>query len=1175
MKHHAALSTLLCALLALACNQADPRLRPGQDPKPEIAATTHFDLLPPERTGIDFVPTVVDEFRYNFIADPYIYNGGGVAVLDVNNDGLQDLFFTARLQPCRLYLNKGGFRFEDISESSGVSKFIGLKTGVTVVDINADGWQDLYICRTWLEPIPERRNLLFVNAGTLSTGQGWAGTFTEQAAAYGLDDLSASQHANFFDYDLDGDLDCYILNHPTDFKNINTLDYAAGNARQQPPRNAHESDRLLRNDGDKFTDVTAQAGLTNRAFGLSTLASDFNGDGRPDLFVGNDFVMPDFLYLNMGGGKFTDAADRNFRHTSNHTMGADFADLNRDGYPDLVTMDMLAENWSRRQRLMNTMQRPRDRQMQQLGYGRQVMRNAVQLGLLRPLQRRGDTILPSPIWRGARDEVRVSPPSEGLGEAGGFSEIGCLSGIYATDWSWAPLIADFDNDGWRDLFITSGVQRDLNDLDFFLYTADSINRTGGISKARFPNFQDYVNLMPSAPSHNYLYQNTGSLHFTDVSKAWGFEKPSFSNGAAYADLDNDGDLDLITNNLGSPPGIYENKAIGTNPNHWLQIKCQGTALNPIGQGAKVRVWAGGQQIFAQEMTPVRGFYSSVEPIFQVGLGQHMTVERIEVDWQENKCQVLTQVPTDQRIILDIAQAKPGRCPREQPATPQFFWEKPTALPLAFTHRENDFEDFDREKLLPYRLSRSGPALVVGDLNGDGADDLIATGAVGQASAIFLQKTDGTLSPTPQPALETDRDHEDTAAALLDADGDGDLDVYIVSGGNEQPAGAAFYQDRMYLNDGTGHLVRTENTLPTETASGSCVRAHDVDGDGRAEIFVGGRSVPGRFPEVAQSFVLAPRNPVLGGTQPEQSTRIQFVDATASLCPDFAQIGMVTDIQFGDLTGDGKAEMVVACDWGNVSVFQWDGQKFQNRTSEFGLQNTAGWWNSLALADLDGDGDLDIAAGNEGLNHRLRASQAAPLRLFANDFDGNGSLDPLLCIADNGAYRPVMQRDALAAQVPSVKRKFTRYAPYADAAVTDIFPEKNLLGGLCLATQVFETQWFENQGGRFVPRKLPLEAQVSPVQHIIATDCTGDGLTDLLMVGNDYDSDIETYQQDASNGCLLRGDGRGGFTAVSNQVSGLWANREARDAVILKIKNGQRLLIVGNCDGPAQVFSVQK
>ena len=1121
-----ALAALSLLSFLLACDSSDPRLKPGREPQTaHTAPGTHFDLIPPERTGITFVPTIAEEFRYNFLADPYIYNGGGVAVLDVNNDGLQDLFFTARLQPCHLYLNKGGLRFEDISEKSGVSKFIGLKTGVTVVDINADGWSDLYVCRTWLEPIEERRNLLFVNNKD--------NTFTEAAAQYGLDDRSASQHANFFDFDLDGDLDCYILNHPVDFKNMNTLDAVAGNARQQAPRNAYESDRLLRNDRGTFVDITTPSGCSNRAFGLSTIASDFNDDGRPDLFVGNDFVMPDFLYLNLkkagqSSASFSDQAEQYFRHSSNHTMGSDFADLNRDGCGDLVTADMLAESWSRRQRLMSTMQLPRDRQMQQLGYGRQVMRNALQM-------------------------------SDG---AQHFSEIGCLSNTYATDWSWAPLIADFDNDGWRDLFVSSGVQRDLNDLDFFLYTADSINRTGGVSKSRFPKFEDYAGLMPTVPSHNYLFQNNGSLQLADVSEASGFATPGFSNGAAYSDLDNDGDLDLIVNNLGAAPGLYENKAIGFNAHHWLQIKCKGSALNPIGQGAKVRVWAGGEMIFAQEMTNVRGFYSSVEPIFQVGLGKNERIEKIEVDWQEGLYQILTDLPGNQRLVLDISQAKPGRCPREQAAETPFLEEKNAAQTLDFVHQENPFEDFDREKLLPYRLSRTGPALTVGDLNGDQADDLFAGGAAGQAGAVFLQKADGTFSKTEQPALEADKGYEDTAAAFLDADGDGDLDLYVVSGGNEQPSGSPLYQDRLYANDGKGIFTRAASSLPTETQSGSCVQVFDFDGDGRVEIFVGGRSIPGRFPEAAESFIL---KAVSGGV---------YTNITASVCPDFQKAGMVTDIQLGDLDGDGRAEMVVAGDWMPIRVFAFDGQRFQDKTAAFGLSNLTGWWNCLAVADLDGDGDLDIAAGNEGLNHRFHASPTAPMRLFANDFDGNHSLDPLLCIADGGAYRVVVQRDALAAQMPAVKKKFPRYAPYANAAVTDVFTSKELLSGMCLETQTFETQWFENKKGQFIPQRLPLAAQTAPTQHLLVADFTGDGHTDLLTVGNEYGSDIETYLQDASNGCLLAGDGRGRFTAVPNRNAGLWANRDARSAAVLKLKNGSRMLVVGNNNDRAQVFRVK-
>jgi ribosomal protein S18 acetylase RimI-like enzyme len=1109
-------------LLCFACTP-DARLHPGKESKTTITPTTQFERLSPERTGIDFTPTIQEEFRYNFIADPYIYNGGGVAVIDVNNDGLQDLFFTARLQGCRLYLNKGGMKFEDISEKAGISKFGGLKTGVTVVDINADGWQDLYVCRTWLSPLPDRRNLLFINTPS-PDGKGWSGAFSERAAEYGLDDLSASQHANFFDYDLDGDLDCYILNHPVDFKNINNLDYTAGPARNQPPKDEFESDRLLKNEGGRFVDVTQKAGLKNRAFGLSTIASDFNNDGWPDLFVGNDFVMPDFLYLNNGNGTFTDKADTYFRHTSNHTMGSDYTDLNRDGFADLITLDMLAPEGPRRQHLMSTMTLERDRQMQQRGYGRQVMRNTLQI-------------------------------SDGNS---GFSEIGNLAGVSATDWSWAPLMADLDNDGWRDIFITSGIKRDLNDLDFFLYTADSINQTGGINKTRFPNFEDYVGRMPSQASHNYVFQNTGSLQLTDVSEAWGLSTPGFSNGAAYADLDNDGDLDLITNNLESPPGVYENKAIGFNPNHWLQIKCQGTAQNPFGFGAKVRVWAGGQMIFSQEMTPVRGFYSSVEAIFQVGLGAVKTVDKVEIDWPERRFQILTNLPADQRLLLRVEDSKPGRCPRETPVSNLYFEEISAFSGLDFEHRENAFEDFDREKLLPYRLSRTGPRMSTGDLNGDGAADLFIGGAAGQAGAVFLQNSAEHFTKTTQADLETDKAYEDSASAIFDADGDGDSDLYVVSGGNEQPANATLYQDRLYLNDGKGNFTRATNALPTETQPGSCVAVFDYDGDGQKDLFVGGRSIPGRFPEAAESFVLHNQSGV-------------FKNVTAQVAPDFQKPGMVTDLQWGDLDGDGKQELVVVGDWMGIAVFTMEGATLSRSSTKWGLENTTGLWRCLTLHDLDGDGDLDIAAGNRGLNSRHHASSAAPLRLFAKDLDRNGSLDPLLCTPWEGAYYPVVQRDLLAAQIPLVKKKFPRHTPYSKATVTDLFPEKDLLGGLCLEAGTLETQWFENRNGKFVSHKLPLEAQLAPVFRILAADFTRDGKTDLLTVGNDFDADPETYRQDASNGCLMEGDGKGGFKWVPNRISGFWASEAARDLTWLQIPTGKNVLVLCNNNGPTRSF----
>ncbi len=1116
----------LAFLLLHACTKSssDPRLNPGIDDLQPATASTRFELLPPERSGINFVPVISDEHRYNFLADPNIYNGGGVAVLDVNNDGLQDLLFTARLQGCQLYLNKGGLHFEDISKPSGIAAFGGLKTGAVVLDVNGDGWQDVYICRTWLEPLPERRNLLFVNNKD--------NTFTEKAAAYKLDDLSASQHANFLDYDLDGDLDCYIVNYPVDFKTINNLDANGGKGRSQGPRGEWETDRLLKNMGDYFEDVTEKAGIKNRAFGLSSVAADFNGDGWPDIFVGNDFVMPDFLYINNRNGTFTDRAEQYFRHTSNHTMGSDLADINGDGWPDLVGVDMLAEQLPRRQRLMNTMQLSRDKQMRERGYGRQVMRNMLQLS---------------------------------NGEQG-FSDIACLAGVEATDWSWAPLLADFDNDGHCDLFVSNGIQRDLNDLDFFVFTADSINRTGGISKSRFPDFNDFVKLMPSQPVHNYVFRNNGSLKFENVSAAWGFDKLGFSNGAAYSDLDNDGDLDLIVNNLQAPASIYENKAVGMNGHNWLQVKLRGTAKNPFGIGAKVWVYgraetgAAGSEaelLFFQEMGNVRGFYSSVEPILQIGLGDLNKVAGIKVEWPEGKHQVLGNVAANQRLVLDIADAKPGKAPPDPDKAAYRFEEISARLGLRFEHQENDFEDFDREKLLPYRLSRSGPSVSVADINGDGLQDVFVGGASGQAGAIFIQATAGSFTPTQQAALEADRNCEDTASAFFDADSDGDFDLYLVSGSNEAPAGSALYQDRLYLNDGKGKFSLAVNAVPTESFSGSCVQVFDFDADGKLDVFVGGRAVPGRFPEASESMVLKNE----GGV---------FKDVTAIVAPALKKIGMLTALQFGDLNGDGRPELVVAGDWMPIAVFQWNGQGFEDKTAEYGLQGSYGLWRCLALADLDGDGDLDIAAGNLGSNTRFHASAKAPLRLFANDFDKNGSLDPVLALAEGGRYVPALQREALAAQIPSIKKRFPRNAPYAKAKIDDVFEAKDLLGGICLEAQMLESQWFENDGRKFRPHSLPDYAQLAPVEKIIAGDMTGDGIVDLLALGNDYDMEIETYQLDASDGYLFVGSGNGRFAP---RPIYLGCQKAARDAALVTTAAGGALLVVANNNDNVQVFKL--
>ena len=1113
----------LLGLLFFGCTGGDSNqsslFKPGKGPKPTITATTKFVRLDPGKSGIDFVQDITETFGYSFINDPYVYNGGGVAVIDFDNDGLQDLYFSSRQKSCKLYRNLGNLRFEDVTEKAGVAAPQGLKAGVVAVDINGDGFEDLYLCRTGLSPNPDRQNILFINQGD--------GTFKDQASEYGVADISPSQCANFLDYDLDGDLDLYVVNQPVDNKNINNPDFLPGpgkTVRTIPPRLVHDTDRFFRNEGNgKFTDISQEAGIWNRAWGLSVTSADFNQDGYPDLFVGNDFIMPDFLYINDQKGGFRDEGDEWFRHTSNHTMGVDIADLNNDGLLDVVAADMLAESWMRRKQLMTTMLSGRYKVLVDKGYGHQAMRNTLQIN-------NGN---------------------------GSFSEVGCLAGMFATDWSWATLLADFDNDGWKDLFVSNGIKRDLNNMDFLFYDVDSINRSGGISEARYGTFENFVQHMPSESVHNYMYQNTGSLCLQDVSEVWGLGDAHSSNGAVYADLDNDGDLDLVANAVGEEAAVYENKAVQDFNNNWLQIKCNGPSGNPGGTGAKIRV-VDGDWIFYQEMTPYRGFYSSVEAIIQLGLGERSLVESVEIEWPGNTYQKLENVQAGQRLTLDYSDAREGSLPPLPVKEPEVQFESMPAPD--FTHRENSFEDFDREQLITHRMSRIGPCTVAGDANGDGLDDVFVGGARGQAGIILIQQKNGGFTSVKQPAFLADSGMEDVGGTWFDADGDGDLDLFVVSGGNEAADGDSSYVDRLYLNNGNGLLERASNQLPAISSSTQAVLAEDVDGDGDTDLLVGGRCKPGSFPFTSDGIFF-------------ENIDGQFQNATDTKASDFKQIGMVTGLRAEDLDGDGTKEIIASGEWMPVSVLRWKEGKLVQSTEEFGLGDTGGWWYTLETGDLDGDGDVDLIAGNLGLNSRYYASVAAPMRVFAKDFDGNGSIDPLVTVAYNGKFVPTIMRDHWATQVGAgnVRKKFPRHAPWAEAGITDVWPKDVLKEGYIRSIHTLASSWFENVDGRFVQHDLPPEAQVAPVFAVVLEDYNGDGKSDLLLLGNDQGMEVETASMDASNGTLLINRGGGKWEYIPNRLHGLWAHGEIRSAAVLK-SGSEKLLVLGTNNGPLSIWS---
>jgi enediyne biosynthesis protein E4 len=1092
MNHPHSVRYLVFVLLFFACNST-----PDRDTTPEnIAATPtvkKLALLSESKSGIDFKNMLPEpNVEWNCFIFFNIYNGGGVSVGDINNDGLPDLYFTGNAVPNKLYLNKGDLLFEDITEKAGVTGSDGWTTGTVMADVNGDGFLDIYVCQTgsrFYTP-DKRKNLLYINNGD--------NTFTESAGSYGIDDDAFSNHASFFDYDNDGDLDLYVMNHPIIFGTLidERLEY------EKNPKN-EETDKLFRNNGNNtFTEVTDQAGIREYSFGLSVNTSDINNDGWIDIYVANDYSEVDRYYMNNGDGTFTDVIKTAMPHISQFAMGSDVADFNNDGLMDVLVVDMMGES-NRRKKINMSAMNPKAFEMNvRVGRHYQYMQNTLQLN-------NGNNT---------------------------FSDVAELGGLAYTDWSWAALFGDVDNDGNKDIFIANGERRDVRNNDF----SKKIMVNNSL-ESLINNASQFVAMIPEEPLNNYLFKNTGDLGFDKISDEWMTGYKGYTNGAALADLDNDGDLDMVINNLDDVSMIFENTTTDAN---FLKVKLNGSGANTLSIGARVEIETEGNKQLV-EITSTRGFLSSPDPVAHFGLGNTKKIDKLTVTWPGGKTLELADINANQLLVLNESDAKGNRNYDLQ--TNHWMTDVTKKTGIRYTHQEKIYDDYEKEVLLPHKYSQLGPFIATGDVNNDGYDDFYIGGAHNRPGKLFVQTGSGSFRPMSNNTWEQDNKYEDTGCLFVDVDGDNDLDLYVVSGSNEWEAGSKMYSDRLYMNDGKGNFKRDEQAIPSITTSGSCVRAGDIDGDGDMDLFVGGRVIPGKYPYPPTSYILINDNGL-------------FTSSPESL-PDKGIIGLVTDATWQDYDNDGDSDLIVVGEWMTPTILSNDNGVLTNVTEKTQLANYSGWWYSIAAADFDNDGDIDFVAGNLGNNSKY-STKEGPVEVYSKDFDDNGNNDIVLTYYNQGQCYPLRGRQCSSQQIPKIKKRFKSYEAFGSADAISVYGKKELDKSLHYKASWMKTSYIENKGnGKFEVKSLPAHVQISTVNSMVIDDVNNDGNLDIITAGNMFHAEIETCRHDASIGMVLTGDGKGNFTPHTYTETGFNAAGDVKDIKSVQQPDGSMLLLI--------------